>query len=322
MDLTLLNATSVVNGIGAPPTAGHAPRTGCAGRSAGRRVHLGRDRPGQRAGRAASGRGCSGPAYKALVVDDQEALPAATAKRLVALARAGLPVVVYGRVPAAGVGYKDAAAEDAAVDGDAASSAGCRNVRVARTPAALVSALRALAVRPDLRARRASTIVPVHRRTKAGDVWFLYNDSPRRARGRFTFATPGAPSEIDLWTGRATRLAEYTRRGGRVTVPLSLAPGATALLTFDRRREGRAQHRQHQRGLFACRRRATRPARSTRRHPQRPAERRHAAHGRACRGFPARAGSAGRGGSSRTRPRRAATSASAEAPPRSPPGNA
>ena len=76
----------------------------------------------------------------------------------------------------------------------------------------------------------------VHRRTRAGDVWFLFNDSARPARRRLRFATPGAPARIDLWTGRATRLAEFTRRGRRVTLPLKLPPGGTALLTFERRR--------------------------------------------------------------------------------------
>ena len=153
-------------------------------------------------------------------------------------------------------------------------SAGSRNVRVARTPAALVSALRALAVRPDLRARRATTIVPVHRRTKAGDVWFLYNDStaarPRPLHVRHARGSLGdrpldrprhPPGRVHppRWPGQRRALA---RAGSHRAAQLRPPP------------EGSAQHRRHQRGLVACRRRATRPARPARWQPHRPVERR------------------------------------------------
>jgi hypothetical protein len=112
-------------------------------------------------------------------------------------------------------------------------------VRVAPGPGTLLRALRTLDVAPDLRAAGGpATIVSVHRHTRAGDVWFLFNDSPRRVARRLRFATTGAPTRIDLWTGRATRLAEFSRAGAHVTVPLTLGPGATALLSFDARRTG------------------------------------------------------------------------------------
>ena len=145
-------------------------------------------------------------------------------------------MVIYGRAPRAGVGFKDARREDVAVRTALRRLRRLGNVRTAKSPAALLARLRALAVRPDFRPRRSTTIVPVQRRTAAGDVWFLYNDSTRPVRGRFRFATAGAPAQIDLWSGRVTRPAEYVRRGRSVTLPLSLGAGDTALLVFERRR--------------------------------------------------------------------------------------
>ena len=58
-----------------------------------------------------------------------------------------------------------------------------------------------------------------------------------------SFATSGAPTEVDLWTGRPTRLGRSVRHGGRVTLPVALAAGDTALLTFDRRRGRRGESR-------------------------------------------------------------------------------
>jgi hypothetical protein len=246
VDLTLLNATSVVNGIG-PPQTGGTPEDrlrralGSAGFTWDALDPGSIDRLGDPSGRRLVGRG---PAYRALVVDDQHAIPGAAAERLVHLARTGFPIVVFGAVPQAGAGYRDAQGEDARVKAAIHRLRGLPRVRFARSPAGLLAALRALSVRPDFRPRRPTPVVPVHRRTARGDVWFLYNDSPRRAGGRYDFATTGAPSRIDLWTGRARRLAVSAgRRPSRVTLRLSLRPGETTLLSFDRRESGRRGER-------------------------------------------------------------------------------
>ena len=241
VDLTLLAATSRVAGIGVTPPAPGSPEDRL------REVLQGAGYTWDAmdpislpsAGDVSRGRLlANGPAYKAVVVNDLESIPGATAARLAGIAREGLPIVVYGRVPAKGAGFKDASSEDSAVRAAVRRLRGLRNVRFATTPSALVGALRALAGLPDLAEGGAGTVVPVHRRTATGDVWFLYNDSKRRVSRTLSFATAGAPTQIDLWTGRATRLAHYTRRAGRVAVPVTLDPAGTAVLTFDRRRPG------------------------------------------------------------------------------------
>ncbi len=240
VDLTLVNATSAVNGTpSAPPNSGTPDEVREALEGGGYTWDVLDPLDVRRAGGMSGGRLLpKGPAYKALVVDDMEALPAATAERLDKLARSGLRMVIYGRVPEQGTGYRDAAGEDAAVMAAVARLRARSNVRVAATPSELVAALRALSVGPDLAQGAAATVIPVHRRTARGDVWFLYNDSTEGTTRNFTFATTGAPAQIDLWTGRSTRLGRYTRGAGRVTVPLSIGAAETAVLAFDRRRSG------------------------------------------------------------------------------------
>jgi hypothetical protein len=253
VDLTLMNATSVVNGIGAPdPEGTPEDRLRRALGAAGFTWDAIDPVATRRLGRPSGGRLLRrGPAYKALVVDDQRRIPGAAAERLVRLARAGLPTVVFGAVPEAGVGYRDARGEDARVKAAVRRLRRLPSVRFASTPAGLLAALRKLSVRPDFRPRRPTSVVPVHRRTASGDVWFLFNDSPHPARGKFGFATAGDPSQIDPWTGRATRLADAAGRQGRVALRLSLKPGDTALLSFDRHPTGRGG-----RAVFARRLRA------------------------------------------------------------------
>ena len=241
VDLTLLNATSRVAGIGVTPPAPGSPEDRLRQTLQGAGFTWDAMDPISlpSAGDVSRGRLLAkGPAYKALVVNDLEAIPAATAARLAGIARAGLPIVVYGRVPQKGAGFKDAGSEDADVRAAVRRLRGARNVRFATSPDALVRALRALEVAPDLAQGGSAAIVPVHRRTATGDVWFLYNDSTRRVSRNLRFATTGAPAQIDLWTGQASRLAHYTADGGRVSVPVTLEPAGTAVLTFDRRRAG------------------------------------------------------------------------------------
>lgn len=174
----------------------------------------------------------SGPGYRALVVDDQVAVPGEAAKRLVALARAGLPVVVYGQAPRGGTSYRAPEREDKQVRAAVRRLRALPDVRFARTPGALVRALRGLRVRPDLRPPRATTVVGVHRRTAAGDAWFLYNDSVRPVRTRLEFAARGAPRFIDLWTGAVSAADVAGRSRTTTSVVIALRPQETAAIVF------------------------------------------------------------------------------------------
>jgi hypothetical protein len=216
VDLTLLNATSRVAGIGvAPPAPGSREdrlreTLQGAGFTWDAMDPVSLPQAGGVAGRRLLPKG---PAYKALVVNDLQAILAASARRLAALAGDGLPVVVYGRVPAQGAGFKDPSSEDSAVRAAVRRLRALPDARFATTPAGLVGALRDLGIEPDLAQGPGARVVPVHRRTATGDVWFLYNDSARPVTSTVRFATGGAPTQIDLWTGQATRPAHYTERG-------------------------------------------------------------------------------------------------------------
>lgn len=176
-----------------------------------------------------------GPAYQAVLVRDQAALSADAAERLLALAKAGLPMVVQGAVPDRGTGFRSPAGEDARVKAAVARLKKIGTVRFIDQPAAAVAELLRLGVQPDVTGSAVGDIVPVHRRTESGDMWFLYNNTTDVFEGELTFRTDGAPSSLDLWTGEVTRLGLYKRRTGTVTVPVRVGADATAVLLFDRR---------------------------------------------------------------------------------------
>lgn len=181
-----------------------------------------------------------GPSYKALVVAGQATMAGPTARRLLAFARKGLPVVLYGVLPSKGVSYADAAREDKAVQDAVKALLRLPNVRRADTAAALTSALTALRVRPDFRTAWSSNVVPLHRRTAAGDVWFLYNHSTEDVRTTATFAAKGTPFRLDLFTGQASRAGAYRTTTRGTVLPLHLKAGQTAAVII--RRAAPARH--------------------------------------------------------------------------------
>lgn len=175
-----------------------------------------------------------GPAYRAVVVDHGAAMPGATAQRLLSLARQGLPVVVFGEAPERGTSQRDAGQEDALVNASFAQLKTLRNVRTATTPAELAAALEGLGVEASVQPSSPAEIVPVRRRTPGGDVWFLYNNSSQTTSVDLSFASTGQPFEIDLWSGKAERLAEYSVVRGRTVLEMSLPAGGTTALSFQR----------------------------------------------------------------------------------------
>jgi len=182
----------------------------------------------------------SGPAYRALVIDGVPAISQGAAEKALALAKAGVPVVIMGDLPAHGTSYRDAGAQDAAIRAAFDALLKLPNARRVKTAKDVVAALSDLRVAAGLR-RGELPIVAQHRRTARGDVWFLYNNSTETSSGELTFLATGRPSRIDPWTGRATRLGEYRATRHSTRLPVALGPGETVLIAFDRK-AGRALH--------------------------------------------------------------------------------
>ncbi|MGA4837347.1 glycosyl hydrolase [Streptomyces sp. G45] len=180
------------------------------------------------------------------VVDCSDAMSAAVARHLVAFARDGLPIVFVGRFPDRGAGYRDPQREDAEVRDAVARLRRSPRVCLVRDEAGVPEALAHLGVRPDVAFDRPQRVHGVHRRTPTADYWFLCNTSAvldktirlvGGATARFTasFAVgERAPDLWDLWTGEIRPLGRYRVGGGRVEVPIELAPGESTVIGFER----------------------------------------------------------------------------------------
>ncbi|OIJ24011.1 glycosyl hydrolase [Nocardioides luteus] len=186
-----------------------------------------------------------GPAYKAVVVGPDSlrgnafTMDIDGAKRLLALGRKGLPIVLIGdwsQVTSAGRDDAAATAEVRAVMAQIGALPTTRTVPEAEVG----NALAALGVVRDVE-HADSTVMHVHR--VAGEVDLYYLANARHAENRrlnpvqqdvWLTATDRAavPWLLDAWSGRITRIAGYERAGDRIRVRVDLVPGQSTVVAL------------------------------------------------------------------------------------------
>jgi hypothetical protein len=173
--------------------------------------------------------------FKALVLNNQAAMPVDVAQKLVALAKQGLPVVIIGTPPSASPGAKDPASEDAAVQAAVAELITQPSVKTAAALADVPAALSALGVSPALRPETAQATAPilsVRRQTADVDYYFLHNQTNTDSTQALSFSGEGAPYRLDTWAGTVAPIASYSTQSGRVTVPVRVAANNVAVIAI------------------------------------------------------------------------------------------
>jgi hypothetical protein len=198
--------------------------------------------PGSLAGpaaRVAGGRlAASGPAFKALIVDEPT-MPLATARRIAGLAAEGLPIVVVGAPPSATPGYagseEAAAARDRAVRDVWGGVLARPGVRRVASPSDVPRALAAHGVRPAAHST-APAIRSVRRVAGRAQYYYLQNASPGRvsATVSLTGHRAGRLYRMDAWTGAIESIARYVRSGGSFRTPVELGPGEATIIAVAR----------------------------------------------------------------------------------------
>ena len=170
------------------------------------------------------------PAYKAVALmgdrlaGQEKTIPLAAAKRLLALARQGLKVVIVGDWSQARSFGLSSAAEDAEVRDVLAELAALPSVTTVAADANLPAGLAAVGVTRTVE-HATSTLMHIHR--VDGDVDYFYVANARHAENRrinpvsqdvwFTTTDAGSvPYLMNAWTGDVRRLAVYERAGDRV----------------------------------------------------------------------------------------------------------
>ncbi|MER7792222.1 glycosyl hydrolase [Streptomyces sp. NPDC097640] len=185
-----------------------------------------------------------GPAFKVLVLEGdvmigrERTLELGTARKLIELAEDGLPMIVVGD-------WSDGHVPGLPHDGDD------DQLRALITRLLAVPGVRNVADRPDIPAALAdlglgpevayaarSPLLHCHRAARDVAYHFFANGSAAETVDHeVAIAAPWAkatPYALDAWTGEVAPVAVHRRDGDRVTLRMTLAPGATALVALAR----------------------------------------------------------------------------------------
>ncbi|GHF35457.1 hypothetical protein FHX82_007048 [Amycolatopsis bartoniae] len=170
-----------------------------------------------------------GPAYRALVLNNQTTMPVTTAKTLLDFARRGLTVVVIGDIPAATPGYYRAASEDEELADVIRQLLAQRTVLKVSTEADVAAALSRAGIVPDFHPSSGTDLLSVHRADGATHYYYLHNAGAAATNQTVSLAGSGVVYRYDPWTGDAAALPS-TRANGRTQVSVQLVPDEATVL--------------------------------------------------------------------------------------------
>ncbi|UDY25189.1 glycosyl hydrolase [Nocardioides sp. Kera G14] len=171
-----------------------------------------------------------GPAYKAIVVKQATRLSVASVDKLIAFAKAGLPVLLYDVDIDRVYGTSHDSNTDSALAAALTELESLDNVSSAPSDAEVGKLLKAEDVSPAVSYSIANLQVN-HRHGSDGEFYSLYNDSTTdTVSGEVTLSGSGNPYVLDASTGAITPVGRYTRSGDTVTVDVSLLPENSTIL--------------------------------------------------------------------------------------------
>ncbi len=187
-----------------------------------------------------------GPAYKVMIVGPDQfrakeaTIAVETARKVLAMGRAGLPIVLHGDWSKADAVGLPQAGETDEVRRLVAQIAALPTTAAAPNDADIPTALAALGVTPDV-SHETSTVMSTRRVLDDVDLYYLANakHAENRRLNRVTqdvwltsTRRDAVPVALDAWTGTATPIALWTREGDRVKVRVDLLPGQSTIVAL------------------------------------------------------------------------------------------
>ena len=195
-----------------------------------------------------------GPAYKALFLEGDffygstPTLAVDDARKLLKFARAGLPTVLLGAFDQALTPGVPDGGETEELRSLTAQLLALPNVRKVTDKTLVGAAFAELGVTSDVTYSVSSTLLNAHRATGDADFYYLCNgkhaetvkpavaaiDHDVTLRATVRTGADTVPYLLDPWSGRVTRLAQYTRDGDAFTFRVTLQPGEAMVVALGR----------------------------------------------------------------------------------------
>ncbi|MGW2049900.1 glycosyl hydrolase [Streptomyces sp. NPDC001858] len=174
---------------------------------------------------------------KALVLNNQQTLSVASAKRLLQLARQGMRIFVVGDAPSTTPGATPDAAQ---LPGLVSKLLSLRSVRTVDAEKDLPAALAAAGIRPYVApAKPTASLGLVRRAARDATYDFVYNRSASTVETDLTLSGTGLPYTMNTWTGRIEPVGNYTSTpDGVKVVHVRIAPYDKVILALANQKAG------------------------------------------------------------------------------------
>jgi len=197
------------------------------------------------------------PTYKAFIIDSEQqpandpiktSMPLDAARKILALAKAGLPIIIVGTAPNQTPGRTSA--NDDALQALMGNLMQIKNVHHVSHEADVPALLLSLGIHPAMESVSSSPVLSVHRRdaSRPIDYYFFYNEGmvtpPNEPANIFEPAEgkifdrevhlqgEGKPYRMDAWTGKITPIENFVTTRDGVTFHLNIAPDDAAIVAI------------------------------------------------------------------------------------------
>jgi hypothetical protein len=172
-----------------------------------------------------------GPAYRALVLDQQREIPVTALQRIMDAAKQGLPVVVIGEPPRQEP-FRVSTQRDAHVRELGERLMRIKGVHSIAERSELPALLASIGLEPVVKPSVPADLLSVRRVDGNGSFFWFFNPSDAVLDTQVSLAANGAAVVLDAWSGCSRPLTLPKPAGNRTDLPLRLAPGESRIVLF------------------------------------------------------------------------------------------
>ncbi|MEV6846751.1 glycosyl hydrolase [Actinoplanes sp. NPDC051411] len=171
--------------------------------------------------------------YRALVID-QRAISHQAAAAILQAAKAGVRVVFVGALPDQDTTYATGVSGDNQVKTDIAATLRQHSATNVAAQSDVAAALTDLGLTPRV-ASHNTQLLTQWRQVDGGDYIDLYNPSDKPVTFDPSFDVQGVPSQMNLWDGSTSPIAQYTTGKGRTSIPMTLQGKETRIIAINKK---------------------------------------------------------------------------------------
>lgn len=186
-----------------------------------------------------------GPAYKALIFDNQETLPYFIAEKLLEYAEAGLTIIFIGKIP-----MQSASLGESGISGIMEALLRKENVVMVEVRENLPEILKTLGIYSDMQLGDTGKLLGVHREWLGNEIYWFCNignavgydevNENREISTEIVLKGKGIPYYLNLWNEKIEKITDYREENGNIFMDVTLQENDDRVVVIVPQRENGA----------------------------------------------------------------------------------